>query len=64
MRPEDDKSYIPEVDEELGIEFGEKTLLEIDEAGRAFRQVLMDEKGELNLATPKSRTNLKKPRAK
>lgn len=35
-----------ENDEDLDLEFGEQTLLEIDEAGRAFRQVLMDDEGK------------------
>lgn len=33
-------------DDDLDLEFGEQTLLEIDEAGRAFRKVLMDDEGK------------------
>ncbi len=43
-KPEEENTKPDEkLDEELEIEFGEKTLLEIDEAGRTFRKVLMDE---------------------
>jgi hypothetical protein len=36
----------PNKNDELDLEFGEQTLLEIDEAGRAFRKVLMDDEGK------------------